>query len=103
MATLDFAVTSYAKTKGSGAASIPSSQVRLSGQDTITTVENVENAGGDITVAVGEVVYFLASAKMRVSFGGVAATATTGHIIPAGSLVWLEVADAGTVSAVEGT
>lgn len=101
MATVDFTVTRYAKGRGSGAASIRSSSVRLSGQDTITTVENLEDASGDISIAAGEVLAIHSSAALRIAFGGTAATGTTGHYIPASTLVEIEVEDAGTVSVIE--
>lgn len=103
MATVDFTVTEYGRNRGSGAGTVRSSRVRLSGQDTITTVENLEDASGDITLAVGEVLAIHSSAALRISFGGVAATETTGHYIPATTLVEIEVADAGTVSVIEVT
>lgn len=101
MAKVDFTVTKYATGRGSGAASLRSSYVRISGQDTITTVENIENASGDISVVPGEVLAIHTDRALRISFGGVAATSTTGHYIPASTLVEIEVADAGAVSAIE--
>ena len=101
MATVNFTVTKYAKTKGVGAATLPSSKVRTSGQDTITTVDNIEDAGGEITLRVGEVFAVHSDVALRVAFGGVAATGTTGHFIPADVLREIEVEDAGTVSAIE--
>lgn len=103
MATVDFVVTKYAPSRGVGAASIRSTQVRLSGQDSITTVENLENAGGDITLAAGDVLILHSSAAIRVAFGGTAATGTTGHYVPANQLVEFECHgdDAGNVSVIE--
>ena len=101
MATVDFTVTKYAKSRGAGAAAIRSSEVRLSGQDTITTVQNLEDASGDITLAVGDVLAIHSTAALRISFGGVAATGTTGHYIPATTLMEIEAADSGNVSAIE--
>jgi hypothetical protein len=103
MAKVDFTVTEGGKSRGSGGPTLMSSRVRLSGQDTITTAENIENASGDITLAAGDVFCILADANMRVRFGGVAATATTGHIVPANQHCAFEIdgRDAGTVSAIE--
>lgn len=102
MATVDFTVTRYGRNRGSGAGTVRSSYVRLSGQDIITTVENVEStAGNDITLSAGEVFAVHVSAPMRISFGGVAATATTGHFIPADTVIEIEVDEPGTVSAIE--
>lgn len=100
MATVDFTVTEYGKARGSGPATARSSRVRTSGQDAITTVENIEDASGDIILALGEVFTVHADEAIRVSFGGVAATGTTGHYIPAGVQVDIEVNDSGTVSAI---
>ena len=103
MATLDFEVSSYGRDKGRGAATLQATTVVASGQDTITTVENIEDAAGDITVSKGQVFSAMADAKMRISFGGVAATATTGLILPANVLRQWEGTEGGTVSAVEAT
>jgi hypothetical protein len=99
MAKVDFTVTRYAK--GMSAGTIRSSHVRLSGQDTITTVENLEDASGDITLASGDVIAIHTDIAIRVRFGGVAATSTTGHYIPATMLVEIECEDPGAVSVVE--
>lgn len=103
MATVDFHVTKYGVNRGKGAGSVQSSRLRISGQDTITTVENLEDASGDITLAAGDVLGIHASAAMRIRFGGTAATGTTGHYIPANVLVEFEIHgdDAGTVSMIE--
>jgi len=103
MATVNFSVTTYGR--GYGGTVISSSVVRTSGQDVITTAENLEDAGGDITLGVGEVIALHCSGPMRVRFGGVAATATTGHYIPADTKEWFEVApgEAGTVSMIDAT
>lgn len=99
MATVDFTVTTYGK--GYSAGTVRSSTVRTSGQDAITTAENLEDAGGDIVLGAGEVLALHCSAAMRVRFGGVAATATTGHYIPAATMVEIECNDPGTVSMIE--
>jgi hypothetical protein len=99
MGLASFTVIQYARTRGTGAASIASSKVRTSGAYTTSgAATNIEDAGGDITLAVGDVFQCHADVAMRLSFGGVAATATTGHFIPAGAQVEIEVADAGFVS-----
>ena len=103
MATVDFTVTQYGRSRGSAAGTIRSSKVRTSGQDTITTAENIEDASGDIVLSVGEVFAVHSDLPLRVSFGGIAATGTTGHYIPGDVLVEIEVADAGFVSAIEAT
>lgn len=99
MATVNFTVTSFSK--GMSAGTVRSSRVKTSGQDEITTVENLEDASGDITLAVGDVICLHCSAAMRARLGGVAATATTGHYIPASVLVEIECENPGTVSMIE--
>jgi hypothetical protein len=103
MAVIDFTVTKYATGRGSGAASIRSSRTRISGQDTITTAENLEDASGDITLAAGDILAIHSDVAIRIAFGGTAATGTTGHYIPAAAMIEIEVHgdDAGTVSAIE--
>lgn len=100
MATVNFTVTKYGKSRGSGAGTIRSSYVRTSGQDTITAAENLEDASGDITMAAGEILAIHSDGALRIAFGGVAATGTTGHYIPASVMVEIEAEDAGTVSAI---
>lgn len=105
MATVNFTVTEYGHSRGSGAASIRSSAVRTSGQDTITTVENLEGASGDIDLAVGEVLAIFSDTALRVAFGGTAVTGTTGHFVPANYMMEIEIAPrmSGTVSVIEAT
>lgn len=99
MATVDFTVTRYSK--GMSAGTIRSSHIKTSGQDAITTAENLEDASGDITLAAGDVIALHCSAAMRVAFGGTAATGTTGHYIPATTLIEIECEHPGTVSMIE--
>ena len=102
MATVNFTVTRYGKSRGAGAATVRSSETRISGQDTITTVENLEySTGNDLTLAVGEILAIHSDIALRIAFGGTAATGTTGHYIPASQIIEIEVADAGTVSVIE--
>lgn len=105
MAQVDFTVTRFNKSRGSASGTISSSHVRLSGQDAITTVENLEDASGDITLAAGDVLTVHASAAIRIRFGGVAATGTTGHYVPAAAQTSFEIerGDEGTVSVIEAT
>lgn len=104
MAVIDFVVTEYGRGIALGDTSTASSRVAISGQDTITTVENLEDAGGDIVVSAGQVLRMFSTAKIRVAFGGTAATSTTGHLVPANTLIDIEIArdDAGNVSVIEG-
>jgi len=102
MGTLNFTVGSYAKTKGSGAATIMSSNIRASDAfTTSTSAANVEADATDITLSVGEVLRVHADEAMWISFGSVAATVGTGFYVPADvSLEW-ECATAGTVSVID--
>ena len=102
MGTASFSVTRYAKTKGSGAATIQSSIVTTSGAHTSSgTASNIDDASGDITMSAGQVLEVYASQAMRIRFGGVAATSTTGHYIPAGVQKQYECEEAGTVSIID--
>lgn len=101
MATVDFDVSRPSQRGGW----IQGTQYVTSGQDTITTAENIEDASGDISVKDGDYIEILSSAKLRVRFGGTAATATTGFVIaadtPRGFVIGPD--EEGTVSAIEGT
>lgn len=82
MGTLSYTVTNYGASRGQ-APVLRGSAVRSS---------------GDITRGRGEVSAAYADEAMRLSFGGVAATAHVGHYIPAGELVEIECEQGGTVS-----
>lgn len=102
MGTASFSVGKYATNRGSAAGTILSSFVRTSGAyTTSTSATNIEDASGDITLAVGDVIQIHADEAMRVRFGGTAATASTGHYIPASSQVEFECNEAGTVSIID--
>lgn len=100
MATLDFEVSEYGRDKGRGAATLQGTRVLASGQDTITTEENIQDASGAIVVSKGQVFSAMSDEKMRLSFGGNPATGTTGLILPANVMRQWEVTEGGTVSAV---
>ena len=101
MATINFHVTEYGRKKGNGAATLAATDFRASGQDIITTVENLEDASGDITVYPGEVLVLHSTAAMRFRVDGVAATSTTGVYLPADAQREYEVSAESTVSMVE--
>jgi hypothetical protein len=102
MGTASFVVTKYATNRGSGAASIMSSDLRTSGAHTTSaTASNIEDASGDIILGPGEVIRIHADEAMRVRFGGTAATASTGFYIAAGESIDLECNNPGTVSAID--
>lgn len=103
MGTLSFHVGDYAKRRGSGAATVIGSPVRVSGAfTTSTTAANItDSTAATVTMASGELIEVHASVAMRIRFGGVAATANTGIYIPAGVQKQIECNAAGTVSAID--
>lgn len=99
MGTLSFSVGNVDAQSPSGALSSP---VTTSGAHTTSTsATNVEDASGDITLVSGDVVTLDADEAMRVRFGGTAATATTGHYIPAGGSRSFICREPGNVSAID--
>ena len=102
MGTASFSVGAYGRIRGGGAPVVLSSVVRTSGAHTTsTTASNMADGGGAITCASGEIVQVHADAAMRIRFGGVAATASTGHYIPAGIQCEFEVDEPGPVSIID--
>ena len=102
MGTLNFTVGSYAKSKGSGAATIMSTDVSTSDAfTTTTTAANVEDASGDVIMAPGQVIRVHADEAMWISFGGIPATVGTGFYIPPYIPLEWECATAGLVSAID--
>lgn len=98
MGTASFSVGRYARNKGSGPATVLSSNIRTSGAfTTSTTAASLADAGGAVTMSSGEVLQVHADVAMRVWFNGTA-TASTGHYIPAGAQVEFECNDPGAVS-----
>lgn len=103
MGTASFHVGKYAKGRGSGAATILSSYVRVSGAySTSTSAQDLEDSTAtDVTMSLGEVIQIHADEAMRIRFGGTAATATTGLYIPADAQREFECTEAGTVSIID--
>ncbi len=103
MGTASFSVGRYARNRGSGPASILSSSVRVSGAFTTSTSQATlqDSTPANVTLGSGEVLQIHADEAMRIRFGGVAATASTGHYIPAGAQVEFECNDPGTVSIID--
>lgn len=99
MGTFSFSVTEAATAaNGAGLAS----NVRTSGAHTTsTTASFAEDASGDITVFPGEVLQGHADEAMRIRFGDTAATASTGHYIPAGQQYEYVVSQEGKVSVID--
>lgn len=103
MGIASFSVTRYARAKGASPSTALSSQVRVSGAFTtsITAAALRDSTAANVTLGAGDVLQIHASQAMRIRFGGVAATASTGHYIPAGAQVEFEVNDPGVVSIVD--
>lgn len=102
MGTASFCVSKYARNRGAGAATVISSDLRTSGAHTTSgTASNIEDALGDIIMAQGEVLQIHADEAMRIRFGGTAATASTGLLIPAGLQVEIECNNPGLVSIID--
>jgi hypothetical protein len=102
MGTASFAVGKYARNRGSGAGTIMSSEIRTSGAySTSTSATNLEDVSGDITMAQGEVLQVHADEAMRIRFGGLSATASTGLYIPAQAMVEIECNEPGLVSIID--
>lgn len=102
MGVASFSVSRYGKNRGAGAGTVISSDIRTSGAHTTSTsASSLADAGGAITMASGEVLQIHADEAMRIRFGGTAATASTGHYIPAGAQVEIEVNNPGAVSIVD--
>ncbi len=102
MGTASFCVSKYGRNRGSGAGTVISSDIRTSGAyATSTSATNLEDAGGDITMAQGEVLQVHADEAMRIRFGGTAATASTGLYVPAGMTVEIECNNPGLVSVID--
>lgn len=68
---------------------------------TSTTAAFIEDASGDIVMALGQILRIHADEAMRIRFGSVAATASTGHYIPAGVQTEFECSEYGKVSIID--
>jgi hypothetical protein len=102
MGTASYSVSKYGRNRGSGAGTVISSDIRASGAYTTSgTASNLEDAGGDIIMAQGEVLQVHADEAMRIRFGGVAATASTGIFVPASLQVEIECNNPGLVSIID--
>jgi len=97
MGTLSFSVTDYAR-RGE---SIQSTKYVTGGAHTTSTTASNLSDGATVSLAKGQVLIAYADEAMRIRFGGVAATASTGHYIPAGQQREFECFDAGNVSVID--
>lgn len=99
MGTFSFSV---GRADESGRGLILSSQVTTSGAHTTSTSASfAEDASGDITLSVGDLIEAHADEAMRIRFGGNAATASTGHYIPAGEQRAYVCRETGKVSVID--
>lgn len=103
MGIASFSVTKANAGRGTGSPTLTSTTVVTSGAFTTsaTAAANIEDGSGDITLSAGQVLRIHASEAMRVAFGGTAATASTGHYIPAAGTVDFECDVPGVVSAID--
>jgi len=103
MGTASFSVGTYARIRGGGAANVMSSRIRVSGAFTTSTAAATlqDSTAANVTLSSGEVLQIHADEAMRIRFGGVAATASTGHYIPAGGQVEFECNDPGLISIID--
>lgn len=103
MGTLSFHVTKYGKNRGSGAATVQSSDYRTSGAFTSsgTAANLTDNAAATVSLGAGEILSVFADEAMRIRIGGTAATTTNGIYIPASVPIDIECANPGTVSVID--
>lgn len=81
MGTASFSVGRTDAASPSGTLSSP--VITSGAHTTSTTASFIEDASGDIELSSGDVLQVHADEAMRIRFGGTAATASTGHYIPA--------------------
>ncbi len=103
MGTASFHCGNYGKRRGSGAATVISSDVRVSGAFTTSTSATPlqDSTATNVTMSSGEIIEIHADEAMRIRFGGTAATASTGIYIPAGIQKQIECNSPGTVSIID--
>lgn len=75
---------------------------RLVSSNAFTTSTSAANVTG-LTTVLGDIMICHADEAMRIRFGGTAATAATGHYLPAGLPIQFEITqgDTGTVSVID--
>ncbi|QDP48379.1 MAG: hypothetical protein Tp118SUR00d2C21406231_73 [Prokaryotic dsDNA virus sp.] len=102
MGTATFSIAKYGRNRGSAAGTVRGEYVDGGAHTTSTTGSNLTDgaagAGSAITGVVGDVLTIVMDEAARVQFGGVAATATSGHIVPANIPVDLEISASGAIS-----
>ena len=103
MGTASFHIGKYGRIRGAGPATVISSGVRVSGAFTtsVAAANLQDSTATNVTLASGEILQVYADEAMRVRFGGVAATASTGIYIPAGAQREIECNDPGLVSIID--
>lgn len=99
MGTASFSVGETDSASPSGA--MASTVITSGAFTTSTTAANIEDATADISMKNGQVLRVHADEAMRVRFGGTAATASTGHYIPAGVDREFICREPGTVSIID--
>ena len=105
MGTASFSISEGNKSRGAGSPTMLSTRYVNGGAfTTSTSAATLQDSGAsNVTLAAGQVIQIHADEAMRVQFGGVAVTASTGHYIPGGLQREFECdgGDAGTVSIID--
>ena len=105
MGTATFHTHNGSRNKGLGGATAHGRLVTSGAHTTTTTASNLTDgaAGGGsaITMAPGQFLFILADEAMRLQFGGTAATATSGFLLPASLPMDIECDIGGTVSIID--
>lgn len=72
MGTASFSVGRYGRTRGTGAASVMSTNIRVSGAFTTSTsaASLQDSTATNVTLSAGEVIQIHADEAMRIRFGG---------------------------------
>ena len=105
MGTATFDITKYGKNRGSAAGTVAGALVTSGAHTTSTTVSSLTDgaagSGSAINAAVGTVLRIVGTEAMRVSFGGVDATASLGHYLEPDVARDIEIPAAGTIRIID--
>lgn len=105
MGTATFDIVKYGRNKGAGAGTVAGAFVTSGAHTTSTSASDLTDgaagAGSAITAVVGDVLHIVGDEAMRVQFGGVAATASSGYLLEALVSRDIEVPVSGAVSIID--
>ena len=105
MGTATFDITKYGRNRGTGAGNVPGAFVASGAHTTTTTASSLTDgaagAGSAITGVAGDVIHIAVDEDMRVQFGGVAATATSGYLLTSSAIRDIEIPASGAISIVD--